>query len=57
MIYGRFLMNYWACRFSFANNFTYPFETLIFNSPFSSHLMQRGERDCTTIGAFYKLAS
>ena len=38
---------------------TYPFEPFDFQftALVSSHLTQRSERDCTTIGAFYKLAS
>jgi hypothetical protein len=37
----------------------YPSELLIFNFAVlvSSHLTRRGERDCTTIGAFYNVAS
>ena len=37
----------------------YPFEPLDFQFAVlvSSHLTQRGERDCTTYGAFYNVAS
>jgi hypothetical protein len=37
----------------------YPFEPLDFQFAVlvSSHLTQRGERDCTTFGAFYNVAS